>query len=65
MLEASLTPTRGADKAGPARLENVHNQVHGPSQVLAWGSTRMPAWPGAPRTEDTHALYSPFSWQGP
>jgi hypothetical protein len=65
VLEASLAAAKGADKSGPPRLENVHNQVHGPSEVLAWGSTHHKGELHHRDTEETHAIWSRFSWRGP
>jgi hypothetical protein len=63
LLQSTLEPTRGADKAGPIRLENTFNQVHGPTQSLAWGSTRFDAALGYAPSEQTHALWSRFRWR--
>ena len=65
VLDSRLEPIKSADKTGPVRLENIHNQVHGPSQVLAWGSTRFEDQGQSLETEATHGLYSDFSWRGP
>ena len=65
VLDTRLEPIKSADKTGPVRLENIHNQVHGPSQVLAWGSTRFEDQGHSVETDSTHALYSDFSWKGP
>lgn len=65
LLEARLEPTRGADKQGPARLENQHNQVHGPTHFLAWGTARYTAPLDHFSTAETHSLWSRFSWRGP
>jgi hypothetical protein len=47
------------------RLENCHNQIHGASQVLAFGTSRLEDNGFALATERTHALWSRFAWQGP
>jgi hypothetical protein len=61
LMDASLTAAKGANRSGPARLENVHNQVHGPSQVLAWGTTHYKPELRQRDTEGTHAIWSRFS----
>jgi hypothetical protein len=63
VLDTRLEPIKSADKVNPVRLENIHNQVHGPSQVLAWGTTSFSDRGQSLDTEGTHALYSDFSWQ--
>jgi len=65
LLESVLEASKGKDKTGAIRLENIFNQIHGSVQDLAWGSSRY----GEPylhfSTERTHALSSSFSWRGP
>jgi hypothetical protein len=43
-------------------LGNVFNQIHAPTQVLALGRTRCTDARLPFSTDDTHALYSRFSW---
>ncbi|MCP5076429.1 MAG: DUF1326 domain-containing protein [Rhodobacteraceae bacterium] len=65
LLETSVEPIVGADKNGVVRLDNVHNQVHAPSQVMALGMTRFSDRGIVLETDGTHGVYSNFSWQGP
>ena len=48
-----------------AVLANVFNQIHAPTQVLALGKSRCTDRRLPFTTEDTHALFSKFSWKAP
>ena len=65
VLDTRLEPIKSADKINPVRLENIHNQVHGPSQVLAWGTTSFSDQEQSLETEGSHAILSEFSWRVP
>ncbi|MBI5443000.1 MAG: DUF1326 domain-containing protein [Deltaproteobacteria bacterium] len=65
ILESSVEALRGNDKEREVLLENLFNQIHAPTQVVARGSTTMNDGPLSMATEATHGLYSRFSWQGP
>jgi hypothetical protein len=65
LLETSVEAIKSHDKVGEVRLENVHNQIHAPSQALALGSTRIADRGMVLDSERTHAIYSNFHWQGP
>lgn len=65
LFETSQEPIKGADKVNEVRLENIHNQVHGSSQVLALGTTTFETDNFRLTTEKTHAIQSEFSWFGP
>lgn len=64
ILEATVEAIRGRDRAEPVRFENIFNQIHAPSQVLALGRTAYDD--GALRfdNESTHGLWSHFEWRG-
>ena len=63
VFDTSVEAIRGKDKSAEAALSNVFNQIHAPYQVLALGQTHV-ASPGFSfETENTHALYSQFSWR--
>lgn len=64
-FETGVAPIKGADAAREAVLENVFNQIHAPTQVLAVGTTRYADHGLTFTTDGTHALYSRFSWRGP
>ncbi len=65
IFETLQDPIKGADKVNEVRLENIHNQVHGSSQILALGTTTFETGNFSLITEKTHAIYSEFSWFGP
>jgi hypothetical protein len=65
LFDTSIEAIRGKDKTQEAALSNVFNQIHAPTQVLALGRTRCTDRRLAFSTEDTHALYSKFSWKAP
>ena len=62
IIDASVEPIRGRDKSKPVRFENIFNQIHAPSQVIARGSTQYDDGVIAIHNEGTHGLYSEFSW---
>lgn len=64
-FSTAIEAIKGADKDQEARLVNVHNQIHGPTQVLAFGTTRFEDQGLVLSTDGTHAIASPFSWNGP
>ena len=64
ILETRIEALKG--NPGPeAVLQNLYNTIHGPTHVLARGSSRCTDRGLNIATEGTHALYSQFSWQGP
>lgn len=65
VFETFQEPIKSADKVNEVRLENIHNQVHGSSQILALGTTTFETGNFSLITEKTHAIYSEFSWSGP
>ena len=65
LFDTSIEAIRGKDKTQEAVLANVFNQIHAPTQVLALGKTRCTDRRLPFTTEDTHALYSEFSWKAP
>ncbi len=65
LLDTTVEVIKGADKAQEVRLENMFNQIHAPTQVLAFGTTRYRDRGLGLATSGTHALYSRFSWTGP
>ncbi len=60
LLEATVEEIRGRDRAQPVRFENIFNQIHAPSQVIARGSTGYDDGEIVVSTEGSHALYSSF-----
>ena len=65
LFDTSHEAIKGADKHNAVRLENIHNQVHGSSQILALGATTFETEGFAIETAGTHAICSEFSWHGP
>lgn len=63
VFDTSIEAIRGKDKSGEVLLSNIFNQIHAPLQVLALGKTRATNRMLPVETENTHALYSQFSWQ--
>ena len=64
-LKTTVEAIKGADPAQEAVLENVFNQIHARTQVLALGTTRYADRGLSLSTTGSHALYSQFSWTGP
>jgi hypothetical protein len=63
VLDSNITAIRGADGETEARLENLHNVLHGPTHVLARGHTRCTDRLFEFENERSHGLYSRFAWQ--
>ena len=62
LLESTVEAIQGRDRSAPVTLENMFNQIHSPSQVVARGSSTF-THPGVSFiNEGTHGLYSTFSW---
>ena len=62
LLEGSIEQLRGSDRSKPVTFENMFNQIHATSQVIARGSTKYGDGVISVDTEGTHSLYSNFSW---
>ncbi|NNM34912.1 MAG: DUF1326 domain-containing protein [Gemmatimonadetes bacterium] len=62
LLSGAIEAIRGRDKGQPVRFENIYNQIHSPTQVIARGSTRFDDGLVHIRNEDTHGLWSSFRW---
>ncbi len=62
VLDGSITEIRGRDRTQPVRFENIFNQIHASTQVLARGSTRYDDGDIVVNNEGTHGLYSRFEW---
>ena len=41
LLETSITEIKGRDRSQPVTFENIFNQIHGSSQVIALGRPAM------------------------
>ena len=62
LLEAVVTQIRGRDRAKPVLFENIFNQIHAPTQVLALGETTYDDGVIRINTKGTHGLFSNFDW---
>ena len=62
LLEAVITHIRGKDRSKPVKFENMFNQIHASTQVLAIGNTEYDDGVIKIRNEKTHGLYSHFEW---
>ena len=62
LLDTSITQIKGRDRSQPVTFENIFNQIHGSSQVIALGQTQYDDGVIAIHTEKTHGLHSRFEW---
>ncbi len=63
LLQSTIEEIRGRDRAQPVRFENIFNQIHAPSQVIARGTTGYDDGEIVVNTAGSHALYSSFQWR--
>jgi hypothetical protein len=65
IFETTVDAIRGRDRDQVVTFENIFNQIHAPSQVIASGSSRHQIDDEALSftIEGTHGLYSRFSWE--
>lgn len=64
ILRGVVESLRGRDKTQPVRFENIYNQIHNASQVVARGSTEFEDSGILISTEGSHGLWSDFRWEG-
>jgi hypothetical protein len=62
VLEGVVSAIRGRDRAQPVTFENIFNQIHAASQVIATGTTQYDDGVIKVSTDKTHGLYSRFDW---
>jgi hypothetical protein len=62
LMEASITEIKGRDRSQPVTFENIFNQIHASTQVLALGSTTYDDGVIRIATKQTHGLHSKFEW---
>jgi hypothetical protein len=60
--ETAVTDIKGRDRSQPVTFENIFNQIHGSTQVLALGTTHYDDGVIRIETEKTHGLHSRFEW---
>ena len=64
LLSGAVEAIRGRNRAEPVTFENIYNQIHDTSQVIARGSTRYDDGEIVIANEGTHGLWSRFRWSG-
>ena len=62
LATSTVSNIRGRDRATPVTFENIFNQIHGASQVIATGSSDYDDGVIRFHTEKTHGLHSQFEW---
>ncbi len=62
LLSSSIENIRGWDRDQPVTFQNMFNQIHGPTQVLAQGDAAYDDGEIVVKNEGTHALHSRFDW---
>lgn len=63
LLETVVTQIRGRDRTKPVLFENIFNQIHAPTQVVALGETTYDDGVIRIDTKGTHGLFSSFEWR--
>jgi hypothetical protein len=63
LLKSVVTRIRGRDRSKPVLFENIFNQIHAPTQVLATGNTEYDDGVIRISTSKTHGLFSNFEWR--
>ena len=62
-LKAFVSQIRGRDKSKPVLFENIFNQIHASSQVIALGDSEYKDEAITIKTTQTHGLFSNFDWK--
>jgi hypothetical protein len=62
-LKTVVTQIRGRDRSKPVLFENVFNQIHAPTQVLALGESEYDDGVVSFRNTGSHGLFSAFEWR--
>jgi len=63
LLDASITDIKGRDRSKPVEFENIFNQIHAPTQVIALGESEYDDGVVRFRTSGSHGLFSQFEWR--
>jgi len=63
LFTAIVTQIRGRDRSRPVVFENIFNQIHSSTQVLALGETQYDDGVIRIKTANTHGLFSNFEWR--
>jgi hypothetical protein len=62
-LKSVVTQIRGRDKSKPVLFENIFNQIHAPTQVVALGESDYDDGVVKFKTHGSHGLFSNFEWR--
>jgi hypothetical protein len=62
-LRTVVTQIRGRDKSKPVLFENIFNQIHAPTQVIALGDSEYDDGVVKFRNIGSHGLFSQFEWR--
>ncbi|MYG80608.1 MAG: DUF1326 domain-containing protein [Gemmatimonadetes bacterium] len=63
VLKGAVEAIRGRTRAEPVTFENIYNQIHDTTQVIARGSTRYDDGEIVIANDGTHGLWSHFRWE--
>jgi len=61
-LKTVVTQIRGRDRSKPVLFENIFNQIHAPTQVVALGDAEYDDGVVRFSNAQTHGLFSNFEW---
>jgi hypothetical protein len=62
LVTTVVSNIRGRNRLQPVTFENIFNQIHGPTQVIATGSSSYDDGVIRFTNEKTHGLHSRFEW---
>jgi hypothetical protein len=62
-LKTVVTQIRGRDSSRPVLFENIFNQIHAPTQVIALGESEYDDGVVRFRTTGSHSTFSHFEWR--
>jgi hypothetical protein len=62
-LKTVVTQIRGHDRSKPVLFENIFNQIHAPTQVIALGESEYDDGVVTFRNNGSHGLFSRFEWR--
>ena len=62
-LKTVVSQIRGRDKSRPVLFENIFNQIHAPTQVIALGESEYDDGVVTFHNKGTHGLFSHFEWR--
>jgi len=63
LMQSVVSRIRGRDRGKPVLFENMFNQIHAPTQVLAFGTSEYDDGTIRMNTSKSHGLYSNFEWR--